>query len=271
MKMKTFFATTLLTSAVLAGPAFAATVVVNNVSGFPSASTFGTYPGENTGGGTAVVSTTAPQSGNGSLEMKGDRTRTQVGIQYAPFRTNLGALANVTGLTFDWRIAADSTNPYNVDYAPALRLLIQDGATRKELIWEGVYNGTYGNTVRDTWYSSSINDLFYITGGNVNAGQTIAQWAAQLTGATVSGFSVGVGSGATTGYHAFADNVTLSTAGGSTTYNFEAVNGAVPEPATWAMMILGMGAVGFSMRSAKRRSDSKFNAKINAITTGALA
>ncbi|MBI0477237.1 PEP-CTERM sorting domain-containing protein [Sphingomonas sp. MA1305] len=194
--------------------------------------------------------------------MTGDRTRTQVGIQYAPFTTNLGALANVTGLTFDWRIAGDSTNPYNADYTPALRLLIQDGATRKELIWEGAYNGTYGNTARDTWYSSSVNDLFYITGGSVNAGQTIAQWASQLTGATVSGFSVGVGSGATTGYHAFADNVTLSTTGGSTTYNFEAATGAVPEPATWAMMILGMGAVGFMLRSAKRRSQTGLRAAI---------
>ena len=29
--------------------------------------------------------------------------------------------------------------------------------------------------------------------------------------------------------------------------------GAVPEPATWAMMILGLGAVGGAMRSARRR------------------
>ena len=245
-----------------ASPAYAGTVIVNSVSGLPTATTFGTLPGENTGGGTAAVTTTVARSGNGSLEMTGDRTRTQVGIQYAPFTTNLGALADVTGLTFDWRIAGDSTNPYNVDYTPALRLLIQDGATRKELIWEGAYNGTYGNTARDTWYSSSANDLFYITGGSVNAGQTIAQWASQLTGATVSGFSVGVGSGATTGYHAFADNVTLSTTGGSTTYNFEAATGAVPEPATWAMMILGMGAVGFMLRSAKRRSQTGLRAAI---------
>jgi hypothetical protein len=252
----------------IASPALADTVTVNSVSGLPSATAFGTLPGENTGGGTAMVTTTAARSGNGSLEIFGDRTRTQLGIQYAPFTTNLGALADVTGLTFDWRIASGSTNPYNIDYTPALRLLIQDGNTRKELIWEGAYNGTYGNTMRDTWYSSSTSDLFYITGGSVNAGQTIAQWASQLTGATVSGFSVGVGSGATTGYHAFADNVTYSTVNGSTTYNFEAA-GAVPEPASWAMMILGMGVVGFAMRAAKRRSDVKFDAKIKRIAAGA--
>ncbi len=47
--------------------------------------------------------------------------------------------------------------------------------------------------------------------------------------------------------------------------------GAVPEPATWAMMILGMGAVGYAMRRAKRSSDAKFDAKIKRITAGALA
>ena len=46
---------------------------------------------------------------------------------------------------------------------------------------------------------------------------------------------------------------------------------AVPEPAAWAMMILGMGAVGFALRSAKRRSEEKFETKIKNITYGATA
>jgi hypothetical protein len=44
---------------------------------------------------------------------------------------------------------------------------------------------------------------------------------------------------------------------------------AVPEPASWAMMILGMGAVGYALRKAKRRSDATFDAKIKRIATGA--
>jgi hypothetical protein len=72
-----------------------------------------------------------------------------------------------------------------------------------------------------------------------------------------------------------SQSLSYSVAGGSTyganglgTFSVAAPTGAVPEPATWAMMILGMGAVGFAMRSAKRRSDAKFDAKIKAITAG---
>lgn len=46
---------------------------------------------------------------------------------------------------------------------------------------------------------------------------------------------------------------------------------AVPEPASWAMMILGMGAIGYSLRSAKRRSNAKFDAKIKRMTAGLAA
>jgi hypothetical protein len=47
-----------------------------------------------------------------------------------------------------------------------------------------------------------------------------------------------------------------------------AATAAVPEPASWAMMMLGFGAVGFAMRSAKRRSDVKFDMKIKRIAAG---
>jgi hypothetical protein len=39
---------------------------------------------------------------------------------------------------------------------------------------------------------------------------------------------------------------------GSYTLNIASAIGAVPEPATWGMMILGMGAVGFAMRRRQR-------------------
>lgn len=44
--------------------------------------------------------------------------------------------------------------------------------------------------------------------------------------------------------------------------------GAVPEPATWAMMLLGFGMIGFGMRYGVRRSTVQFDAKIKRITAG---
>lgn len=41
-------------------------------------------------------------------------------------------------------------------------------------------------------------------------------------------------------------------AGGTARINFSTVTGAVPEISTWAMMLLGFGAVGFSMRRARK-------------------
>lgn len=41
---------------------------------------------------------------------------------------------------------------------------------------------------------------------------------------------------------------------GSTAFTAAAATGAVPEPATWAMMLLGFGAVGYGMRRQRRSS-----------------
>jgi hypothetical protein len=46
---------------------------------------------------------------------------------------------------------------------------------------------------------------------------------------------------------------TAFSAGNSIQLSLQSAAGAVPEPATWAMMIVGIGAVGGSMRSARRK------------------
>ena len=245
-------------------------VITNLASPVPAGTSWGTVPGENTG--TVAITDTAARSGNGSLEITGDRTRAQTGVQFAPFTTNIGLLDNTQSLTFDWQVAGDSSR---LDYTPALRLLVQDANQRSELIWEGVYNagaapGTQANlNAAGTWYSTSANDLFWQqvagvgpneTGGSLQL-HTIAEWAALYSNpnAFVSGISVGAGSGATAGYHGFIDNVTYATTSGSTTYNFEtAATGAVPEPATWAMMLVGFGAMGASLRSRRQRASVRF-------------
>ena len=40
-----------------------------------------------------------------------------------------------------------------------------------------------------------------------------------------------------------------------------AVNGAVPEPATWAMMLFGFGAVGFGMRRRRSQKQGKLRVR----------
>jgi hypothetical protein len=58
-------------------------------------------------------------------------------------------------------------------------------------------------------------------------------------------------------------NYSLSIAGPGTATISAA--GAVPEPATWAMMILGMGAVGLAMRRRMKASEANFTKKVRAI------
>ena len=55
-----------------------------------------------------------------------------------------------------------------------------------------------------------------------------------------------------TNFHAYADNLNLTTDTASRAFDFQAAGatGAVPEPATWAMMLIGFGAIGVSFRPA---------------------
>jgi hypothetical protein len=218
---------------------------------------WGSIPGENSSGASATITTAAPRSGNGSVELIGDRTRFTNGNYYDTTGQGLYLASAVQSLVFDWRVASGSSNPYNPDYTPALRLHIYDPATgkRSEIIWEGAYNNVYGNELKDTWYSTSSTDLFYqnISGAGVTlnngaqVNQTVADWLATYSStAIVTALSVGDGSGASANYHAFADNIEIAFRDGSeTTFNFEAGVSAVPEPSTWAMMLLGFCGLGW--------------------------
>ncbi|NMH59129.1 PEP-CTERM sorting domain-containing protein [Alteromonas ponticola] len=206
-------------------------------------------PAWGSGDTNSEITTAMARSGAGSLELRGDRTRYYGLGNPWDAGSNIGLLSALTDFSFEWAIASDSISALNADYTPALRLHIFDGEQRSELIWEGAYNGTYGSTLRDTWYQTSFTDNFWRWETGIGATEvydrTIADWADGIysDSAYIAAISVGVGSSAGADYVAFADNVTLQFEGQeSRTFNFEpAAN--VPEPAAALLLLLGAGAL----------------------------
>lgn len=119
-----------------------------------------------------------------------------------------------------------------------------------------------------TFPSAGSTNVGRIDGITFAAGSTqIAQWSdgAAFVGtrALGSGTVVGINLQAITSDTAFG---AINQPWASTLFDNAAnVNGAVPEPATWAMMILGMGAVGYAMRRRIKLSEVNFTSHMRTI------
>ena len=245
----------LVAAAVLvSGAAQAATVVVN-----PGGSWVSTG---NTGGGSSDITSTEgdDHGGLGSLEMYGDRTRFEY-IQVG----GLGLLSDLDALSFEWQVASDSVATLHADYTPAVRLLIADplvggGYDYSELIWEGAYNGYYGNYTHGNWILTDIvgdsetlwqwNSGVTLLPGGAQANLTPSAWSGSAyisSSAIIYGLSFGVGSSAGASFHAYGDYLTLGFNGQSTTYDFEP-QAVVPVPAT-----LGLAGLGFGIVALRRK------------------
>ena len=242
-------------AAMLSTSAIASTTAITTLNGSQGVAA---PAGELNPGSSATITSNTSLSSNGSLELIGDRTRVLNGNNYAP-STNYGLASSLVSLTGDYLVLDGGGNTAGTGgiQSPAFRVYIQDGSTRSELIWEAAYNGGYTTGVAD---SVSSSDLFwqfisgsgpsFIGGTGTYVMHTVSEWGALYSsGAYVSAFGVGNGGGAGNDFHALADNVTLTTRAGSLGYDFQ--QSAVPEPATWAMMVAGFGLVGGAIRRRK--------------------
>lgn len=239
MKRTIAGAAALLAASVIASAAGAGTVVVTDTN--PQ----GWYSTGNSGGGSSEITNGSARAGNGSIELHGDRTRFVLGDMFQS-SSNLGAFSDFLDLGFEYQIDAASTNACcDAKYSPALRLVVWDGATKYDFVWEQAYQaGGYGAAgAKGAWNTIASGGTFFRNGASELDQRTLATWAGGLSSAAyVGAVYLGVGSGIGAGYTAYADNITF----GGDTYNFEVA--AVPEPATWAFMIMGFGAAGAVLR-----------------------
>ena len=233
-----------------------------------------------TGGGTVAISGTYARPGEtGSLQFTGASSASKADYVHSVTGT-LGELAFNAGASISYDYYVNSASSVADHLAPALRLAFFDVASNKSgyLIYEPVYNGyTVASGVpQDGWVHADItNANFWMRafgGPSHNVEQynvTLDDWA---NGATFPGsyqlsantliysLEVGIGSGWDGTFTGAVDHVNVNFGQGGTSgvsTNFEvAATPAVPEAATWAMMIAGFGVVGGSLR--RRRTAVAF-------------
>lgn len=211
--------------------------------------------------GVVGITTDYPRSGNGSIFFSTDNYNSKADMEY--YLSTPIALSSLEGASYD--IYRDSSSTANANIAPSLRLIVGAGAY---LIFEPVYNGL--NTIpTDTWTTEAIGGSSYFWANNASnptqptdhtctpQGQcaTLSEWQASNPNAMIYGFSTGVGSGWGGTFSGGVDNISYTAGNQTTAFNFEVAGsqpGAVPEPATWALMLLGVGAAGAMMRRRSR-------------------
>lgn len=225
----------------------------------------------------AITDTYKPAGQGGSLEFNTNPSSAGSSQDKADFahavNGTLGSLVDGGALSFDYFVDPSSETTH---LTPALRLAFYDDATSKSgyLIWEDVYNGGSSgvSVTKGAWVHNEITlDNFWMRAFGAPSftvekfDYSLAEWAGGathgnsyvLSAATrIIGIEVGVGSGwGGQEFHGAVDNVNLAfgrAGGAGVSANFEP--GAVPEPATWLMLILGFGGAGTVIRRQRERA-----------------
>ncbi|HVF95101.1 MAG TPA: PEPxxWA-CTERM sorting domain-containing protein [Sphingomonas sp.] len=214
------------------------------------------------GGGTVGITTDYARSGNGSAYFATTSGASKGDLQYN-FSTPV-LLSSLTSVSYDFYRSSTSTVDANL--TPVFRFdIFEDANFAGSLVFENVYQSQSAAPV-NTWTTltaSLSNGIFWATNARLgptfasaDGGQkTLDAWIAANEGTLrVTGVSIGAGSGWNNGIFAGGiDNVNFAFSGGPTNnFNFEVAAAAVPEPATWAMMLVGFGMVGGAVRTRRR-------------------
>jgi hypothetical protein len=130
-------------------------------------------------------------------------------------------------------------------------------------------NGVYN--VYDQFSGQALNPLDFSVLNNMNGiSSTIRATIVIPTGDTSLGFNAGLflrardgasmdfGNTARFGFGALPSGLSYTSASGVFLKGLPGSAGAVPEPATWAMMLVGFGLVGFAMRGRTRTARTSF-------------
>jgi len=219
MRFRTVLAAGAAVLAVCAAAASASAGIVNSAPGstfvpFPVVNVFGPGP-ETFGPGITWSSTNAGNQG-GSV-----------------FGYNGGYGFGSNGSTFDTMAGLNDSNSY---YGVVDTMTFAFSTPVKQV--GGVLNWSPdgGDNVHVDWYDSSNNLLGDLvlnnSGGDVSAPDQY--YGFKSSTANIAYFTL------TDGYVGVLDGLSI--------------NGGVPEPATWAMMLLGVGAIGAAQRMARRKA-----------------
>lgn len=207
--------------------------------------------------GTVGITTDYARSGNGSISFGTAGTKDSKADLEIYFSTPL-LLSDFDGGSYDW--FRDSASTIGAAPAPAYRLALAngDGNWAGYLVYEPYENGS---VPVDSWQTALIDTTTSqlwsthasvafpdpCAGSRLSCLHSISEWSTANAGYQVIGISTGVGSGWNPGTFVGAvDNVSFTFDGESSSFNFEV--SAVPEPATWAMMIAGFGLAGAALR-----------------------